>query len=121
MVRENILAFVERNLSNSIVLIVDASHEMKGWRYQMHCFAKAVPTTHLLVSILLFTEFYIEISYLLRFTAQHQSLNVLTGIAKEKLWPIHRKQYGCSLVVMNFQIPLKDGIILYLQFILACH
>lgn len=45
-VRSALLAATERALSASTTIVVDASHEIKGWRYQMYCLARAMSTPH---------------------------------------------------------------------------
>lgn len=48
-IRSSLLSDTERYLDKQTLVVVDASHEIKGWRYQMHCLSRAVNTTYCVV------------------------------------------------------------------------
>lgn len=48
-IRSSLLSDTERHLDKQTLVIVDASHEIKGWRYQMHCLSRAVNTIYCVV------------------------------------------------------------------------
>ena len=55
MVRGAIKGAVERELGTKVFVLVDTLNFVKGFRYELHCIARTVRTTHCVVRPLVFT------------------------------------------------------------------
>lgn len=51
--RGTFISAVERFLSVDDIVIADGMNYIKGFRYQLHCVTKAVPTPHCVVCVFL--------------------------------------------------------------------